>query len=115
VRIVRLWRQRTHSSSKVIHIVLITPRRAHSAPHRIRKLLERLRANERGIIVPPNIALRTAHEHNRRFTTGRRTVYVYALEGISVLCVRTRLCSKSAVTGWVCADGRWERYLFAVV
>jgi hypothetical protein len=111
VRVVRLWRQRTYSSSKVIRIVLITPGRAHSAPHRIRKLFERLRANERGIIVPPNIALR---KYNRRgFSAAvkerRRTVYVYSFEGISVLCARVR------GSEWVCADDGLERYLFAVV
>ena len=62
MRVVRLRRQRTHSSSEIIHIVLpppsahhiartrirtylITSRRSYSAPDCIRKLFERLRAN----------------------------------------------------------------------
>ena len=112
------------------HAYLITSGRAHGAPDRIRELFERLRPNciivrsnnqgtnrthartERGIVVPPDVALRTAHEHSRRCCrvtffiaiikkgSSSKAMNVYALEGISVLCVCAR-CYRIARRGRV--------------
>ena len=75
---------------------------------------------ERGIVVPPDIALCAAHEHRRRcivpfFAAAieeGRAVDVYALEGISVLRVRT---FAFAFQNGVRADGRWDGICFFTV
>ena len=115
--------RRTHA--RIPYYVRTGPRHARPYPRARRATPTQLHYNsfqqpgdelhartERGIVVPPDVALRTAYERSRRCCrvtffiaiikkgSSSKAMNVYALEGISVLCVRAR-CYRMARRGRV--------------